>query len=297
MRLTHYRSPYPPASNHRSTKHRGRIRTRPASSTTVRSPAPQHRISELQYGSYERSQTLTLIDDPRFKVPLYTIGQAARIVDVPNSTFATWAKGYLRRPPDRPDVTGQPVLTCLTPVTRTSPSIPFVGLAEGLVLAAIRRSGVPMQRIRPALDELQRQIGIDHALASQHLFTDGAELLYDYAEQNQAGAEGIDTRTLIVIRNGQRVFSEVVEQYLQLIRYGSDGYASVIKVPAYRDAEVVADPGRSFGSPVFERGGARVSDVLERFWAGEPLSELSGEFGVPPQQLEDVVRATSRRAA
>ena len=110
-------------------------------------------------------------------------------------------------------------------------------------------------------------------------------------------AEGIDTRTLIVIRNGQRVFLEVIEQYLQLIRYGSDGYASVIKVPAYRDAEVVADPGRSFGSPVFERGGARVSDVLERFWAGEPLSELSEDFGVPPQQLEDVVRATSRRAA
>ncbi len=228
---------------------------------------------------------------------MYTIGQAARIVDVPNSTFATWAKGYLRRPPDRPDVTGQPVLTCLTPSTRESPSIPFVGLAEGLVLAAIRRSGVPMQRIRPALDELQRQIGIDHALASQHLFTDGAELLYDYAEQNQAEGEGIDTKTLIVIRNGQRVFSEVIEQYLQLIRYGSDGYASVIKVPAYRDAEVVADPGRSFGSPVFERGGARVSDVLERFWAGEPLRELSEEFGVPPQQLEDVVRVTSRRAA
>ena len=114
---------------------------------------------ELQYGSYERSQALTLIDDPRFKVPLYTIGQAARIVDVPNSTFATWAKGYLRHPPDRPDVTGQPVLTCLTAATRTSPSIPFVGLAEGLVLAAIRRSGVPMQRIRPALDELQPKTG------------------------------------------------------------------------------------------------------------------------------------------
>ena len=101
----------------------------------------------------------------------------------------------------------------------------------------------------------------------------------------------------MVIRNGQRVFAEIIEQYLKLIRYGSDGYASIIQVPAYREAEVVADPGRSFGSPVFGRGGARVSDVLERFWAGESLSELSGEFSVPPYQLEDVVRATSRRAA
>ena len=36
----------------------------------------------------------------------------------------------------------------------------------------------------------------------------------------------------MVIRNGQRVFAEIIEQYLKLIRYGSDGYASVIQVPA-----------------------------------------------------------------
>ena len=154
-----------------------------------------------------------------------------------------------------------------------------------------------MQRVRPALDELQRQMGIDHALASQRLYTDGAEILFDYAEQNQETGRGPRTRDLVVVRNGQRVFAEIIEQYLQLIRYGPDGYASIIRVPAYKDAEVVADPGRSFGSPVFERGGARVSDVLERFWAGESLSELSDEFGVPHHQLEDVVRATSRQAA
>ena len=251
----------------------------------------------LQYGGYERRQALRLVDDHRFDVPLYTIGEAARIVDVPSSTLASWAKGYIRRFPDRSEVSGDPVLTYLPTNTFRGPTIPFIGLAEGLVLAAIRRSGVPMQRVRPALDELQRQMGIDHALASRRLYTDGAELLFDYAEQNQEAGRGPRTRDLVVIRNGQRVFAEIIEQYLKLIRYGSDGYASIIRVPAYQEAEVVADPGRSFGSPVFERGGARVSDVLERFWAGESLSELSGEFGVPPHQLEDVVRATSRRAA
>ncbi|WP_420435479.1 DUF433 domain-containing protein [Candidatus Poriferisocius sp.] len=230
-------------------------------------------------------------------MPLYTIGEAARILDVPTSTLASWAKGYVRRFIDRSDVTGDPVLTYLPTKTFRGPTIPFIGLAEGLVLAAIRRSGVPMQRVRPALDELQRQMGVDHALASKRLYTDGAELLFDYAEQNQEAGRGPRTGDLVVVRNGQRVFAEIIEQYLKLIRYGSDGYASIIQVPAYREAEVVADPGRSFGSPVFKRGGARVSDVLERFWAGESLSELSEEFGVPPHQLEDVVRATSRRAA
>ena len=240
---------------------------------------------------------LRLVDDPRFDVPLYTLGEAASIVDVPTSTLSTWAQGYVRRFPDRPDVTGEPALTCLPKTTNRGPSIPFIGLAEGLVLAAVRQSGVPMQRVRPALKELQHQIGVKHALASRQLYTDGAELLFDYAERCDEKGPGPTTRDLVVVRNGQQVFATVIEQYLQRIQYGPDGYASIIRVPAYCDAEVVADPGRSFGAPIFEHGGARVSDVLERFWAGESLKELSGEFGVPPHQLEDVVRATSRRAA
>jgi len=38
-------------------------------------------------------------DDRRFETPLYTAAEAARFLDVPVSTFATWAKGYVRRPP------------------------------------------------------------------------------------------------------------------------------------------------------------------------------------------------------
>ena len=62
-------------------------------------------------------------------------------------------------------------------------------------------------------------------------------------------------------------------------------------------AEVVVDPHRAFGSPIFQRGGARVDDVLERFWAGDSIDALTEEFGVPADQLEDVLRAASRRAA
>lgn len=49
------------------------------------------------------------------------------------------------------------------------PVIPFIGLAEGLVLTAMRRSGVPLQRLRPALVQLEEQFGVSHALASRRL--------------------------------------------------------------------------------------------------------------------------------
>ena len=99
------------------------------------------------------------------------------------------------------------------------------------------------------------------------------------------------------MRHGQRVFAEAVEQYLVNIEYGPDQYASLIHLPSYSCAEVVADPLRSFGHPILARGGARVSDVLDRFWASESLTELTDEFGAPPEQLEDLVRVASRRAA
>lgn len=230
-------------------------------------------------------------------MPLYTIGDAAEIVDVPPSTLASWAKGYIRRSPTRPDVRGEPVITYIEPRRQRDASIPFVGLVEALVLAAIRRGGVPLQRVRPALAELERTIGIQHALASRRLFTDGAELLFDFAAQHADTDEGKSVRDLVVVRNGQRVFAEVIDEYLQRIQYAADGYPELIKVPRYGDAQVIADPRRSFGDPIFERGGARVKDVLERFWAGESIDDLTEEFGVPADQLEEVLRAASRRAA
>jgi uncharacterized protein (DUF433 family) len=237
-------------------------------------------------------------DDERFTVPLYTLSGAARVLDVPTSTFTTWALGYTRTPPGRAKVIGEPIVTAFPSKNgRGSPIIPFVGLAEGMVLAAIRQKGVPLQRIRPALKVLADNIGLEHALASRALYTDGAEILYDYAETVGDSPEARSARELVVVRHGQRVFAEVLEDYLHRIEYAPDGYARLIRLPQYRRAEVVADPARSFGQPIFRHGGARVADALQRFWAGDDLEIVSQEFGVPITELEDALRVASRRAA
>jgi uncharacterized protein (DUF433 family) len=236
------------------------------------------------------------ITDIRFDTPLYTTADAARAVGVSPATRSNWAKGYARPRPGRPTVKGAPVVTAFPSSGLRQPTIPFVGLSEALVLAAVRRSGVPLQRVRPALEVLSKDLGIDHALASRRLYSDGAEILFDYAERS-SDPDAPLVRQLLVVRNQQRVFSEAVEQYLRLIEYASDGYVRRVRLPGYQEADVVADPDRSFGQPIFSHGGAKVTDVLERFWAGEDLDTLVAEFGVPRSELEDVVRVASRRAA
>jgi len=237
-----------------------------------------------------------MMTDIRFDTPLYTLAEAARALDVPASTFQTWARGYARNRPNSSVSKAEPIVTTLA----TGPgerNVPFIGLAEGLVLAAIRRHGVPMQRIRPALDVLRRELGIDHALASRKLYTDGAEVLFDYANHVGDTPEGNTARELVVVRHGQRVFDEIVDSYLKRVTYADDGWAERIQLPQYRRAEVIADPRFSYGEPTFRVGRARISDALERFWAGEDLSAVAVEFGVPEEQLEDVVRVASKRAA
>lgn len=233
----------------------------------------------------------------RFATPLYTMAEAARYLDVPASTFATWTQGYRRQAPGRREVTGVAVLTAVRRGGGRGPMIPFVGLAEGLVLTALRRSHVPLQRIRPALAKLQQELGLRHALASKRLYTDGAEVLYDYAEHGEDAVAAKAARELVVVRNNQRVFNEIVDAYLRRLDFDSDGYVRLIHLPAYEVADVVVDPTRGFGQPIFARGGARIEDALSLFRAGEPLDDVAEEYGVPREHLEDAVRIATRVAA
>lgn len=233
----------------------------------------------------------------RFHSPLYTVAEAARYLDVSPRTLADWTHGYKRRSAGRNAVIGPPILTSRRRARTRDPVIPFIGLAEGLVLTAMRRSGVPLQRVRPALARLEKQFGLVHALASKRLYTDGAEVLFDYAKTGDDTVAARAAGELVVVRNGQRVFNEVIQSYLSRLEFGDDGYAWLIHLPAYEVADVVVDPSRGFGQPIFARGGARIEDALSMFRAGEPLDGVAEEYGVPRDHLEDAVRIAIHPAA
>jgi hypothetical protein len=161
----------------------------------------------------------------RFGTLLYGIGEATGYLAVTASTLTTWAYGYERRRAGARDASARPIVTAVRPERLGDPAVPFIGLAEAYALAAFRHAGVPMQRIRPAIDVLAQELGLEHALASRRLYTDGAEVLYDYARHGGDTPEGESARELVVVRNNQRVFAEVVDLYLRRIDFAVDGYA------------------------------------------------------------------------
>jgi len=238
------------------------------------------RISVLSLGKDEEVTLIDTSDDPRFTKPLYTVSEAAAYLGVPRATFSTWMHGYVRSAPGKREVRGEPLLTSIEGHGLT---VPFIGLAEGMVLAAFRDTGLPLQRIRPALQRLADEHELDHALASKHLFTDGADILYDYARAIGDKQLGL----LTVVRTGQRVFHDVIARYLKRIDYASD-WATRLVLPTTEGTILVADPERAFGQPIFIRGGARLTDVNKRIRAGEPAREVAADYGVP---LDDVLAA------
>ncbi len=227
--------------------------------------------------------------DSRFSVPLYTVAEAARFLGVPSSTFSTWAKGYVRRPPGRPEVEGAPIVTSIA-AERRYPTVPFVGLAEGMVLAAFRKAGVSLQHIRRAVAVLEREVGVDHALASRRLYTDGAVILFDYAE-----SEHDDELTVVVTQ--QREFSPIVEGYVQRIEHGRDGWAVRVASPVTARPIILVDPRRAFGQPIFVHGAAPVDSIVGRVKAGDPIAEVADDFGVPEADVRDYLDAAVPLAA
>lgn len=92
------------------------------------------------------------------------------------------------------------------------------------------------------------------------------------------------------------MFNEIVDSYLQRIDFYDDPWARVIHLSKYRQADVVVDQERSFGTPIFAHGGVRLETVLAAFKRGAGIDELTNEYGVPEADLLDVLRVHTEAA-
>lgn len=223
--------------------------------------------------------------DQRFQRRLYTVADAARYVGVGTAALAAWT-----RAPESPVMPSSgrrgPAVTALEPERGDRRRIPFVGLIEATVVQAFRRTGLPMQRIRRALQVLEEHCELEHALASRSLLTDGADVLFDYA--SRCGDQQL--RLLTVVHTGQRVFHEVILEYLERIDFDDD-WATGLVVPVTKRRLLKVLPGVAGGEPLFMNGGAPLSAVHGRYRAGEPISSIAADFGVPAADITESLNA------
>lgn len=210
-----------------------------------------------------------------YTTPIYSQTEAAQIIHAPASTFGRWAHGH--RFQQRSGAWGwsEPILTGVK--AGRGFAVSFDALAEGYIVESFRRAGLPMARIRPAVDVLRNELGLENALLSEKLRTDGAEILIENGDHD-----------LVVVRNHQGVFRDVVDEYLQTISY-RDGFVESLRLPTYERAQVVVNPLRNSGRPTIARLGVRVDDVVSRVRAGEAMSDVADDFGLADAELRSLL--------
>lgn len=215
-------------------------------------------------------------DDPRIAWPILTIQEAADYLQLPYSTMRGWA-----RPPKGHD----PLIEVFDSKGKEA-TVPFVGFAEAFVFAKLRRSKMSDRAIREGVKAVRDKWGLEHALASKRLWTDGAELLWGAADND-----------LFVARTNQVQFTATVREQLSSVTYAEDdGYAKRIRLPQFARTDVFVDPEVAYGYPLVEPAGARVKDLVDRFWAGDTMTDIAHDLGVPLASVEEVIRAQTSPA-
>src|SRR5262245_9393624 len=114
--------------------------------------------------------------DPR-DLPAYTIPDTAHYLRVPASTLKTWVHGrtYHTATGDRHT---KPLI--LPPVSSYPVLLSFFNVVEAHLLAAIRKvHGVPMAKVRRAIERVRREMDSPHPLIDARFRTDGIDLFVE----------------------------------------------------------------------------------------------------------------------
>ena len=212
------------------------------------------------------------------EMPLYGIAEAARYLDVPPTTLRYWVRG---RSPHY-----KPVLNLPDPQLHL---MSFINLIEAHVLNAIRRNyPIGLLKIRRSLGYIEHRLTLHHPLANDILNTDGIDLFVDYLGD-----------TINVSRSGQLGLRQIMETYLQRIKYDPTGLAKKLYPFSRTDSNdprlIVIDPTICFGKPMVR--GILTSILAERYKAGESMPYLSKDYDLKSKEVEEAIRYELSTAA
>jgi uncharacterized protein (DUF433 family) len=208
--------------------------------------------------------------------PVYGMSEAAGLLGLRPDRARAWLDGY-----ERAGVRYPPV------IREEHTGADLVTWGEFVELGYLReyRRTVPLQQLRPVIQELRRTFGTPYPLATARPFLYGKELVLEVQERHE-----LPTPIAIVIRSGQEILlADAAKQFFKKIDFDPTADDEAVRrlFPAGHASPVVIDPLVRFGRP-------SVSGVsTERLWeladAGESIDEIAEGYELPDEEVRAAI--------
>lgn len=202
----------------------------------------------------------------RLYLPVHSVADAARYAGTKAATVSRWHHGVGRLSPALPGRSKR------TPLS-------YLQLVEVAMVAAFRREGVSLQRIRKAREFLRQHLGCQYPFTTRRFYTEGKHILIELRDQLP------EVQSLVLAdKSGQIVWSPFLGERFSQFEYQGD---LVIRwYPAGIDSPVVIDPLVAFGSPSVR--GIPTWALRGRYIAGESVECIADDFNLP---VDSVIKA------
>lgn len=215
--------------------------------------------------------------DPR-ELPTYSLREAARHIQVPDSTLSYWLRGRGGN------------LPVIQPSSTRSRAISFNQLIEAYALSSLKKEhGMNLKNIRAGVEYVQTKMGINRPFIRQRFQTDGVSLFVEHMGS-----------TLNVSRKGQVAMKELMQAYLRRVEWDIEGFAERLYLftrphsphPDELDQPklVLIDPRISFGRPILTGTGIPTAIVAERHKMGEAIKSLTMDYNCSEELIEEALR-------
>ncbi len=212
---------------------------------------------------------------PDITRPLYSFTEADRLARVTPGTSRRWLKGYhfWYSPTERRSM--PPV----TPGSHPKDAASFVDLMEVAAIGKLRDRGFSLKRIRQINEYCQLALDADRPLVTETFKIKGHDI-FVMASQGVLLNVGKEA--------GMQAWDDVLDPFLDTVEYENE----LVRRwwPLGKGVRVVVDPDYGFGLPVIAGTGIRTEIIAEQVRAGDDAEEISYDFGVTAEQIEDALR-------
>lgn len=202
---------------------------------------------------------------------LYSEGEAARLLRVPQSTLHYWLEGKKKggktyKPVIRPEPTGAKTVT-------------WAEFVEAALLRSYRRDLlVRLPELRVFIDLLREGFGVPYPLATQAPLVSGRTIVYEAQEAAQLPPEF----ALVALASGQPLLTAASDSFLTRVEW-RDGVVGLWRPHDDAESPVRIDPDLRFGRP--QVGGISTEAIWENSEAGLSVDEVAEQFGLRPQEV------------